>query len=328
MDIEFLIKYLMKKTSAAETQQVKEWLNSNEKNQTYFVRLKEWYDKEPPLVSLSDAEVAQDWQKVKAKALDKKEAKDKAQGKTRRLWVTRIAAAVVVLGVAFGLIYFGSLRPQPTPVAYTQSKSAQSLNKKAWVLEDGTKVWLNKNARIYFPEKFDDNRRMVRLEGEGFFEVKRDEKRPFTVQTNGVDVRVLGTSFNIYQKDSTHTKVTVNSGKVAVATKDGAQRVELVKGEASNFNAQNASLSKALNRDLNYLAWKTGALVFKKATMEQIVADLQRHYQVNISCAPALRQQFGFNGTFKDQPLKEVLQVLEATLEVKVVYDRNAIFIK
>ncbi|WP_299466471.1 FecR family protein [uncultured Microscilla sp.] len=295
MDIEFLIKYLMQKTSAAETQQVKEWLNSNEKNQTYFVRLKEWYDKEPPLVSLNDAEVAQDWQKVKAKALDKKEAKDKAQSKTRRLWMTRIAVAVVVLGVALGLIYFGSLRPQPTPVAYTQSESAQSLNKKAWVLEDGTKVWLNKNARIYFPEKFDDNRRMVRLEGEGFFEVKRDEKRPFTVQTNGVNVKVLGTSFNIYQKDATHTKVTVNSGKVEVVTKDGTQRVELVKGEAGNFNAQNASLSKSLNYDLNYLSWKTGELVFKKATMGQIVTDLQRHYHTNINCAPALRQQFGFN---------------------------------
>lgn len=328
MSIEFLIKYLMKKTSAVENQQVEEWLNSDAKNQTYFDQLKEGFDQDLPEITMTDAEIAEDWQKVKRMATERKEeTKRGQQRKLRRTWITRIAA-ILVLGIALSLVYFNTRQANDVPPVYSQSKKALSLSGQALALEDGTRVWLNKNSTLHFPAKFEKNRRMVRLVGEGYFEVKRDEKRPFTVQSVGVDIRVLGTSFNIYTKDTTRTKVTVNSGKVAVTTKDGKQRVELIKNEAGDFDSKSGKLVKKFNRDLNYLSWKTNELVFKKATMGQIVNDLQRHFKLNISCSPELRQKFSFNGTFKQQTLKEILQVLEVTLDVKAHYNKEAILIK
>lgn len=313
----------MQKTSTNERQQVEEWLNSKEENRTYFNDLKEWFDKDVPPVSFTDAEIVQDWQKVKEKA--KQSAANKTK-KLRRSWFIRIAA-VLVVGLAFGLLYLNFFKSTEAPLTY-KTQNAQQLRQQAMALADGTKIWLNKGSKIHFPEKFSRKNRTVRLEGEGYFEVKRDEARPFIVQTQGVDIKVLGTSFNINQKDSSATKVTVNSGKVAVSTKDGQQSVTLIKGEVSDFIFKTRRLSKTFNQDLNYLSWQTGTLSFKKATMGQIVQDLQRHYRVKVSCSDELRSKFGFNGTFKKRSLKEIIQVLEATLDVKASDTQEGVFIK
>ena len=330
MSIEFLIKYLMQQTSEAENQQVENWLKTNEKNQAYLDELRVGFEKEAPQITLTDDEVAQDWQKVKAKLREKKAQPptlEKSNSRNiRRVWITRVAA-VVLIGLAIGLIYQNFTRNQSNTQKLLTIQAKQ-LNKQIMVLADGTKVWLNRGSRLHYPKVFDATQRQVRLEGEGYFEVKKDENRPFIVQTSKVNIAVLGTSFNIRQQTGLHTKVTVNSGKVAVATPGQKQRVVLIKGEMSDFDVQKGQLTKQTNQDLNYLSWKTGQLVFKNATMEQIVEDLRRHFNVSLDCTPALRQKFSFNGTFQQQSLEQILQVIELTLDVKVSKTGDSILIK
>lgn len=329
MSIEFLIKYLMRQTSEVENKQVENWLEISQKNQVYLNELRGWFEKDAPQIHLTDQEIAQDWQKVKARAKTPPQEAEKSTHKTRKMarwWITRVAA-VLVIGLAIGLIYTNlSNKGQGSQRLITTN--AQKLSKRALELADGSKVWLNAGSRLHYPEKFSQNQRLVRLEGEGFFEIKRDESRPFKVQTKALQVTVLGTSFNIRQQGNTSTQVTVNTGKVAVATQDQKQRVELVRGERSDFNLQSKQLTKQTNQDLNYLAWKTNTLVFKKATMEQIVLDLSRHFKVAVDCTPQLRKKFSFNGTFKRQSLDEILQVIELTLDVKAIKNGQTILIK
>lgn len=330
MSIEFLIKYLMQQTSEAENQQVETWLKADEKNQTYLNELRVGFEKDAPQITLTDEEVAQDWQKVKTRLKEKKAQApnlEKSNSRSlRRVWFVRIAA-IVLIGLAIGLIYRNFTGNQSNTQNLLTAQ-AQELKQQALELADGTKVWLNRGSRLHYPKVFDATQRQVRLEGEGYFEVKRDENRPFTVQTGKVNIAVLGTSFNIRQQKGLHTKVTVNSGKVAVATPDQTQRVVLIKGEMSDFNVQKGQLTKQPNQDLNYLSWKTGQLVFKNATMGQIVEDLRRHFNVSLDCTPALRQKFSFNGTFQQQSLEQILQVIELTLDVKISKTGNSILIK
>ncbi|HAS40934.1 MAG TPA: hypothetical protein DCS93_10660 [Microscillaceae bacterium] len=324
MSIEFLIKYLMQQTSEVENKQVEDWLQTSEKNQTYLNELRGWFEKDAPQIHLTDEEIALDWQKVKAQVkTPKKTTKTRKMG---RWWITRIAA-VILIGLAIGLIYTnlsGNEQGSQNMIA----TDAQKLKQQALVLADGSKVWLNEGSRLHYPPQFGQKQRLVRLEGEGFFEVQRDEARPFKIQTGKLNVTVLGTSFNIRQQGNTSTQVMVSSGKVAVATQDQKQRVELIKGDMSNFDVQNGKLTKQINRDLNYLSWKTNTLVFKKATMGQIVADLSRHFKVSVNCTPALRQKFSFNGTFKQQSLDKILQVIELTLDVQISKQGNSILIR
>ncbi len=329
MSIEFLIKYLMRQTSEVENKQVENWLELSQKNQVYLNELRGWFEKDAPQIRLTDQEIAQDWQKVKARVKATPQEAEKPTHKTRKMarwWITRVAA-VLVIGLAIGLIYTNlSNKGQDSQRLITTN--AQKLSKRALELADGSKVWLNAGSRLHYPEKFSQNQRLVRLEGEGFFEIKRDESRPFKVQTKALQVTVLGTSFNIRQQGNTSTQVTVNTGKVAVATQDQKQRVELVRGERSDFDFQSKQLTKQTNQDLNYLAWKTNTLVFKKATMEQIVLDLSKHFKVTVDCTPQLRKKFSFNGTFKRQSLDEILQVIELTLDVKAIKNGQTILIK
>ncbi|OJJ23503.1 hypothetical protein BKI52_03835 [marine bacterium AO1-C] len=327
MSIEFLIKYLMQQTSEAENKQIEDWLQANQKNQAYLNELQGWFEKDAPQIHLTDEEIARDWQKVKAQAKEK--PTNNVHNKTRKMgrwWVTRIAA-IIVIGAAIGLLYTNLSNNEQGTEALVIT-NAKKLNKQALVLADGSKVWLNAGSRLHYPKQFGQNQRLVRLQGEGFFEVQRDEDRPFKVLTDKVNITVLGTSFNIRQQGNISTQVTVNSGKVAVATQDQKQRVELVKGERSDFNVQNGQLTKQTNRDLNYLSWKTNTLVFKKATMGQIVSDLSRHFNMFVDCKPELRQKFSFNGTFKTQSLDKILQVIELTLDVKATKNGNTVLIR
>ena len=323
MNIELLIKYLMQQTSEVENKQVENWLKTSEKNQAYLNELRSWFEKDAPQIHLTNEEIAQDWQKVKSQASEKQPTKTRKMG---RWWITRIAA-IIVIGLAIGLIYT-NLSSNEQDAQGLIATDAQKLHQQALVLADGSKVWLNKGGRLHYPKQFGQSQRLVRLEGEGFFEIQRDEARPFRIQTSKVNVTVLGTSFNIRQQEDTSTQVTVSSGKVAVATLDQKQQVELIKGEMSYFDVQKGQLTKQANQDLNYLSWKTNTLMFRKATMGQIVADLSRHFKVSVNCTPALRQKFSFNGTFKQQSLDKVLQVIELTLDVQVIKKDSTVFIK
>jgi ferric-dicitrate binding protein FerR (iron transport regulator) len=149
------------------------------------------------------------------------------------------------------------------------------------VLEDGTEVYMNTGSKIIFPNHFKSDSRIVEVEGEAYFKVTKDPNRPFIVKTTSFSTRVLGTEFNIRAYPQGESSVTLVTGKVLVTPGENeANQVTLSPG-------QNATCSggQLLVKDVdveNYIAWKDGYFFFEEASLEDIMAEISRWYNVRV----------------------------------------------
>ncbi|MEQ9402384.1 MAG: FecR domain-containing protein [Cyclobacteriaceae bacterium] len=185
----------------------------------------------------------------------------------------RIAASIIVaIGIGFA-IYMNQSNPGWTEVA-----SGESI--KEYKLPDGSVVTLNRNSILQIKRNM-KNQRIVALDGEAFFDVSRDEKRPFIITSGKVKVEVLGTSFNI-QSDLERTEVTVATGKVQVSEYGDITNQEiLIENESVVYeNMANALIKSTI--DPNYLTWKTGIFTFRNTSAQQAIQQLADHHKVQI----------------------------------------------
>ena len=145
------------------------------------------------------------------------------------------------------------------------------------VLADGSRVYMNAETRVTFPVDFKEKERRVRLEGEAYFEVAKDAARPFVVETEGMAVRVLGTSFNVRAyAGEREVAATLVEGRVAVSG-GGAER-EIAPGEQAVYERDGGRLEVRRVDVSLYTAWRTGKFVFRNETLGDVMAYLARWY--------------------------------------------------
>ena len=149
------------------------------------------------------------------------------------------------------------------------------------VLCDGTEVWLNANSNFVYPTAFIGNERIVTLEGEAYFKVTKDSKRPFIVKTKTVQTRVLGTEFNIRSYTPEDTHVVLINGKVEVSNTKGGSYTRLYPGEDAHLQSDGNFVLAEVDLD-SYVYWKDGYFYFDDVTLKDIMQNLGRWYNVNI----------------------------------------------
>lgn len=147
--------------------------------------------------------------------------------------------------------------------------------------DDGTEVILNAATTLMYPESFDRERRVVRLDGEAFFQVAGNPSRPFIVETNGVTVEVLGTSFNMkaYGEDEL-LSVAVESGKVQVNLPEASLRLN--PGERFLLNRASRDIQKKSEDPQESTSWISGGLHFDKTPLKSVIRELERRYDCTI----------------------------------------------
>ena len=183
-------------------------------------------------------------------------------------------------------------------------------------LADGTRVWLNSATKLIFPRNFTGGERRVVLSGEAFFEVARDESKPFIVETSRMDVKVLGTRFNVNAyADNDEVSATLVNGSVEVSS--GKQKpMVLVPGEQAYGNA--GELEK---REVNvrlYTSWIDGRFLFNNAELEEIAKQVSRWYDVKIFFANESVKKIRFTGGMvKFKPLDDLIRMIESTSPVR-----------
>lgn len=188
------------------------------------------------------------------------------------------------------------------------SKSTNPGEKLNFRLPDQTVVWLNSGSSLEYPETFDSTVRLVRLKGEGFFEVSENAEQPFMVNSDSLITTALGTSFNINAKNSEEIRVSLVTGKVAINYKSDSLDYYLIPGEELSYQtARNEGRVKGFNAE-NVLGWKTGRLIFKKSTLEEVKEGLEEWYGVEISIVGYPKEKWRFNGEFENQTLENVLK--------------------
>lgn len=181
----------------------------------------------------------------------------------------------------------------------------------AVVLADGTSVWLNSESSLTYPVAFSGTERKVILKGEAYFEVSQNAQQPFIVQADVAEVKVLGTSFNINAyKDERDIRATLLTGSVRV--NKGTDGTLLVPGEQGVVNATQPGVSKRKVRTDQVVAWKAGYFIFRNNTIQDIMRQVGRWYDVEVEYKEVPQGAFG--GTFsKNKDIKELLNALELT---------------
>ena len=243
--------------SADEQYVLDKWLVESDDNEQYFNNLQKIYSRanEGNSMDIPAIDVNQEWQRFK-NSIQAESSKTNYQTS----WI-RIAASIVVIAVLGYLIWFNAF--QSDNITVLAEHSGQLIT-----LPDNSVVTLNKDASITYPRAFDDERRAVIMKGEAFFEVTRNDKKPFTVNLGLSSVEVLGTSFNINAEDNNdRIEVVVNTGKVRFGTNSGKESVVLTKGEKGTFMKNMNMISKVQNKDINFMAWKTRKIVLMMLTL-------------------------------------------------------------
>lgn len=155
----------------------------------------------------------------------------------------------------------------------------------AMTLSDGTRVWLNAQSSLKYPVKFGNDKRVVELKGEAYFEVARDTSKAFIVNlTNGSDVEVLGTSFNVMSyEDEEEVQTTLVEGKVKFSYEDS--HVLLSPGKQSGMNRESNEIDVREVDAYQYTAWKDGKFVFSREPMSSVFRKISRWYGVDVQCS-------------------------------------------
>ena len=196
-------------------------------------------------------------------------------------------------------------------------------------LPDGTLVWLNAGSRMTYSQGFGVDNRMIELEGEGYFEVRRNEKLPFFVKTKDLQLQVLGTKFNFRDYPEDHeVVVSLLEGKVELNNllKKRERSKVLAPDERAILNKNERTDDSRNSHSLQCLTMDRRLFVFDEELLPDIVKELERSYNVTIRIANDSLNTFRFYGNFvrREQSIQEVLEALASTEKIQYkIEERN-----
>jgi transmembrane sensor len=203
--------------------------------------------------------------------------------KSRRPALAIMVCCLMVLGLG-ALVYknYQDNKKAGQPLVAMKKTSTERAEYKYILLPDSTQVWLNAGSTLDYPEHFDAATREVTLTGEAYFDVKHAAEHPFIIHTGQIQTTVLGTAFNINAyADRSNIQVSVSRGKVKVSR--GNQLIAtLVKGQAVKVSQTGDTGPQKVITTNSVAAWQQGNMVYDDETLGDIIADLQRVYNVNI----------------------------------------------
>ena len=194
-------------------------------------------------------------------------------------------------------------------------------------LADGTKIWVNSSSTVIYPNLFTGDKREIYVEGEAYLEVAPDTERPFYVKTEQINVKVLGTRFNVcaYQEDSRQQVVLV-SGKVEVETSD-KQREELRPNELFDYDKQELKASITEVEATDYISWKDGYYQFNKQQLSLLFKRLSRYYATPIVWDEEVGSLTCSGKLDLTERLDDVLKNLKTAAPIEVAHDHGQIII-
>lgn len=324
---ELIANYLTEGLDKNALDELKTWIAASVENQQYFIRQREiWF-------SAVSREAASVYDKDKAfeNFRNRVESQKEIQSTSRRgfslsaLW--RYAAVVAII-IAVGCISYWQGEVNVKDTFADISVEAPLGSKTKLYLPDGTLVWLNAGSRMTYSQGFGVDNRKVELEGEGYFEVKRNEKIPFFVKTKDLQLQVLGTKFNFRDYPEDHeVVVSLLEGKVGLNNLLREEKEAVLSpDERAVLNKANGLLTVESVTASNASQWTDGYLFFDEELLPDIAKELERSYNVKIHIANDSLKTFRFYGNFvrREQNIQEVLEALASTEKMQYkIEERN-----
>ena len=247
-------------------------------------------------------------------------------------WLTK-AAAILLIPVLSFLIY--TLSDNSIKSAKYSDMVVDSLeviapqgSRTVAQLSDGTEVHLNFGSKIKYPRTFNGNTRDVSLSGEGFFNVAHDPEHPFIVKIKRVNIRALGTKFNVLSyPENDDVATTLVEGKVVLEkfTEKGETKTigTLVPGQHVEYDINSGKISSTRGNIEKYIAWKDGLLIFDNSRIDEVAERLERMFNVEIETNDDIKD-YTYTVKFVDESLAQILDLLtKATPVDYVIFPRK-----
>lgn len=308
--IEALIaKELSGNSAPDESKQLSDWLAASEANQKLYAELASAWTLDQKQNRFSTQKA---WKKVESRIANQEKVVPIQRPKSRLQFLAYAASLALIIGSA--LFYINN-----KDEVYSSSDGQLAV-----VLEDNSSIDLNSASELQVLSDFNDKERRVKLSGEAFFDIAKNKEKPFVIETDLVEVKVLGTSFNVNEnKDS--VVVTVASGIVQVSdVNEPNKKRKLVKGEKLVFRNNSKSFEQ-LDFDQNDLAWKTRTLVFRRTDLNNAFSVLEATYNIKIQVDNPAINNCKLTAQFEDQSLEEVLNIIATTFGLDYTINDNIV---
>ena len=308
---DLITKFIDKNLTKSEAVDLKKWLDEDEEHVRFFKNYVNHHDLSRVEVDLSKYKV---WKKLNINQEPSLKIIDPVRRKRNYMAIAYKIAAILILAVGIGLTVNSLVDSQPQQSAISTpeiiTKQALRGQKLTLKLPDGTLVKLNAGSSVTYSEDFQGSRD-VSLKGEAFFDVVRDESRPFNIDFDGLEVEVLGTSFNINTNRSSEAIVSVLSGKVAVTDLSSGSKTVLEKNQRVRVNKENRSMNEEMiGQDDMDFDWTDNYLSFDNLGMNVALKTVTNWFDVDIKIESGVTSDSFFRAKFKNPTLEEVMESL------------------
>ncbi len=319
MEQELLQKYIAGEATEAEKQQVTGWLHADAQHMREYMALRKLYD-----ISLwqETGQTARSTTKIeKSEEAGEQRNSIESVKPVRRLWIREVLKVAAIVAIVLTGTYFWNQNKQVRLPDALQTIHVPAGQRAELLLVDGTRVWLNAQTTFTFPAGFTSETRQVKLDGEGYFQVAKDATKPFIVETDKYNIRVLGTEFDVksYSAEATfETSLLEGSVEVFSPVTGGSvilepnTQVVLVDGE----------LKKTAIGESDPFQWREGVISFWDESVKEMFEKLELYYGVKIKVSNTDILNNRFTGKFRTRDgIEHVLKVLQ--LNMKFVYTKD-----
>ena len=324
VEIKNIHRYLAGEASPDERKVLERWLEESEKNRETFESYREIYDVKIGYRFRYDKEAAlKKFREVmnSEKPVKRRAPIQKIEHRKQRRSGTWLKAAAVLLVAAGISIYLFATFDSGDDLRVVEDASGISIEteageQKAFRLSDGSRIKLNASSRIYVADGFGDQSREVELQGEAFFEVAELDGVEFVVETSSARVEVLGTSFAVRAWEGRNESVVaVQTGRVSVGSSNPeiSENTILNAGEYSLI-AKNEAPGPAEQTNMNqYLGWTNQMFVFEETPLEDVIRQLELHFNVKISVQDSSTIEDPVTARYRNESLDEILRFTSIT---------------
>jgi transmembrane sensor len=329
---DLLFKYFTGKLTAEEDQQLLVWLKESEEHKNVLSQMADWWA--VVHIPLFKSDLENDFRAHFEHLLsDKSSSADFNRPQFRypfsKRWINIAASLLILLGAGLGIYYLDKQNTQPTVLTYYERITAYG-DISEIRLPDSSLVILNAGSVLRYKSDYNQKNRTVELTGEAYFEVKSDVHKPFIVCSEGLNVCVKGTSFNVMAYDEENgIDVTLITGRIDIQFEDKTKKDITLSPKqhlAYDKNNQKAIISKSAN--FEEILWTKGIIAFTEKPFTQIAKQLERKFNTPIKVNSSVLQNEVFSGTFSpDYSLDRILKEIDMEKKYRWYHEQGTLII-
>ena len=295
------------------------WLNESPANGEEWLKIKDSWKLGEDAVMLESIDTSAAWRKIRGITMESPVPQKNHTMVSAKRWIPIAASLILTIGLIWWLF------PAPKP---TSSLIVSNSPREEMVLNDGSSITLNTCSRLICDQPFNDDQRVVELDGEGYFQVKSSREWPFIIHAGQITIKVTGTQFNVRAYPNLNvTEVSVMEGTVEVTTSSESSVHLLLAGQTALFDKTTGELQIESTTNPNILAWLTGKISFQETPLSEVVETLGRVYGVTIQVSDTTINDKKLTARFSDNSLDFVLDVVCVTFNLNFKKEGNTIFL-